>query len=78
MENNESTLKIAEALTPIMAYLAERGIIGVGGRSGHIQLTTRKFREIWPDVTPDSRNILTAAHDGFVYTAWGVEGGGDV
>lgn len=71
MGNNKSTLDVAMALQPIMAYLYQHGVLSVmGDRGAHIQLTEQKFREIWPDVTPDNRGCLTAYHDGHVFTAW--------
>lgn len=71
MEENKSTLAVAVALKPIMEYLYKLGVLSVEGcYHGAILLTEQKFREIWPDVTPDNTGFLTAELDGHIFTAF--------
>ena len=72
MATNQKTLDVAIAVKPLMVYLNKVGVISVDGASvtPHIQLSARKFREIWPDVTPDSDGVLHAMYDGTLFTAW--------
>lgn len=72
MATNQKTLDVAVAALPLMVYLNKVGVISVDGASTtpHIQLSARKFREIWPDVTPDSDGVLHAMYDGTLFTAW--------
>ena len=73
MATNQKTLDVAVAALPLMVYLNKVGVISVDGASTtpHIQLSARKFREIWPDVTPDSDGCLCAAYGGAIFVAWG-------
>lgn len=74
METNKSTLELAAALQPIIAYLFKMGVIGVYGYTdGHIQLTEKKFREIWPDAQPDGYGCMEAKYNGITFTAWSQE-----
>lgn len=75
MATNQKTLDVAIALSPLMTYLKKMGIISVDGGYGpntppHIQLTVGKFREIWPEVTPDSKGMLNAEYNGMTFVAW--------
>lgn len=70
MEENKSTMDVAVALVPIMTYLNRVGIIAVDGCTAQIQLSARKFREIWPDATPDNRGFVTAEYGGHIFTAY--------
>ena len=72
MATNQKTLDVAVAALPLMMYLNKVGVISVDGAATtpHIQLSARKFREIWPDVTPDSDGFLNAVYDGTIFTAW--------
>ena len=72
MATNQKTLDVAIAVKPLTDYLAKMGIITTTTPAGgHIQLTAAKFREIWPDVTPDSDGCLCAVYDGNIFVAWG-------
>lgn len=72
MATNQKTLDVAIAVKPLTDYLSRMGIISTTTpASGHIQLTAAKFREIWPDVTPDSDGVLHAVYDGNTFVAWG-------
>ena len=72
MAVHQKTLDVAIAVKPLTDYLARMGIINTTTPAGgHIQLTAAKFREIWPDVTPDSDGRLCAAYGGAIFVAWG-------
>ena len=45
---NEFKVKISAALSPIMRYLYESGIIAVEGHGASVQVTEKFFRETFP------------------------------